>query len=447
MRYTGRRLDGGVRMAGVAMGANGVGLRTMSRFQWLAVAACVWLNVLDGFDVMVMAFTASHVAAEWALSGKQVGVALSAGLFGMAAGSLFLAPLADRFGRRAIILACLWIITVGMAWSGLARSIWELAALRVLTGIGIGGMLASVGVIAAEYSTPAKRTLVMSLYAIGYPIGATVGGIVAVWMIEWMGWRSVFVAGAALSLLTIPLVMRLLPESIDFLLERRPPQALARLNALLARMAMPALAELPPRAQAGEARGGYAQLFAPALRWTSLLIAAAFFLQMFGTYFVLSWTPKLLVNAGMSAEQGITGGVLLNLGGIAGGTVFGWLSTRVGLKPLIVLFLAATSAALALFGLFSAQLAVAFAIAIAIGFALFGSMGGLYALAPAIYDPSVRTTALGWAIGVGRVGAILSPLVVGVLVDARWSAEHLYYLCAVPMALAALTVLRLRRVL
>lgn len=431
-------------MAGVAMVGDGVALRTMSRFQWLAVAACVWLNVLDGFDVMVMSFTAAHVAGEWSLTGKQVGLALSAGLFGMAAGSLFLAPLADRFGRRVIILACLWIITLGMLWSGFSRSIWELVSLRMLTGVGIGGMLASVGVIAAEYSTPAKRTLVMSLYTIGYPIGATVGGIVAVWMIQWLGWRSVFVAGAALSLVTIPLVMRLLPESIDFLLERRPPQALARLNALLTRMSMQALSALPPKAQAATS-GGYAQLFAPGLRWTSVLIAAAFFLQMFGTYFVLSWTPKLLVNAGMSAEQGITGGVLLNLGGVAGGAVFGWLSTRLGLRPLIVLFLFATSAALALFGLFSAELAVAFAIAIAIGFTLFGSMGGLYALAPAIYDASVRTTALGWAIGVGRIGAILSPLVVGVLVDAQWSAEHLYYLCAVPMGLAALTVLRLRQ--
>jgi MFS family permease len=211
-------------------------------------------------------------------------------------------------------------------------------------------------------------------------------------------------------------------------------------------MSMAPLAALPPMADAAASPSGYVQLFAPSLRMTSLLIAAAFFLQMFGTYFVLSWTPKLLVDAGMSAAQGITGGVLLNLGGIAGGAVFGWLSTRIALKPLIVLFLSGTAGALALFGLYSSDLAIAFAIAIAIGFALFGSMGGLYALAPAIYDASVRTTALGWAISVGRLGAILSPLVVGVLVDAAWSAEHLYYLCAVPMALAAFTVLRLRRV-
>lgn len=433
-------------MAGVAMGGSGLQLRSMSRFQWLAIAACVWLNVLDGFDVMVMAFTASHVAAEWSLSGTRVGVALSAGLFGMAAGSLFLAPLADRLGRRTVILASLWIITFGMFASAFAGGIWQLAALRALTGIGIGGMLASVGVIAAEYSTADRRTLAMSLYAIGYPIGATAGGIVAVWLIQWLGWRSVFTGGAVLSLLTIPLIMRLLPESIDFLLERRPPGALARLNAVLAKVGMAPLAELPPPRAAAE-RGGYAQLFAPALLASTLLVAAAFFLQMFGTYFVLSWTPKLLVNAGMSAAQGITGGVLLNLGGIAGGTVFGWLSTRVGLKPLIVLFLLGTSVALALFGFYSSELAIAFTIAIAIGFALFGSMGGLYALAPAIYDANVRTTALGWAIGVGRVGAILSPLVVGVLVDAQWSAAHLYYLCAVPMALAAVAVLLLRRAL
>ncbi|MCD9028711.1 MFS transporter [Luteimonas sp. BDR2-5] len=418
----------------------------MSRFQWTAIAICVLLNVLDGFDVMVMAFTASHVADEWGLSGSEIGLTLSAGLFGMAGGSLFLAPLADRYGRRAIILASMAIITAGMFASAFAQNVGQLAALRVVTGLGIGGMLASVGVIAAEYSSDRYRSLSLALYSIGYPIGATIGGILAVWLIQWWGWRSVFAGGALASLLVVPLVLRYLPESLDFLVTRRPAGALPRLNRLLARMHLPQRDALPdPVLVAAGARTGYAKLFSPALLRTTVLIALAFFMLMFGTYFVLSWTPKLLVDAGMSSGQGITGGVLLNLGGIAGGGLFGWLTTRFPLRALIAIFLAGTASALALFGYVSSDLAPAFAAAVLIGFALFGSMAGLYALAPIVYDASVRTTGLGWAIGVGRIGAILAPAIVGVLVDAGWRTGSLYYLFSVPLLVAAVAVLAMRR--
>lgn len=423
------------------------GLATMSRFQWTAIAICIWLNVLDGFDVMVMAFTASHVAAEWALSGTGIGLALSAGLVGMAVGSLFLAPSADRFGRRPAILFCLVVLTVGMLFSALAANLHQLLAMRFVTGIGIGGMLASAGVIAAEYSTPRYRTLVLSLFTIGYPIGATVGGIMAVGLIEWQGWRSVFVVGAGLSLATIPLVLYALPESMDFLVSRRPAGALDRLNALRRRMRLPVVAALPTPAgdSAGGGGGGYARLFAPDLLGVTLLISAAFFLLMFGFYFVLSWTPKLLVDAGMSAAQGITGGVLLNLGGVVGGIAFGGLSTRFGLRPLTTVFLLGTAAGLASFGYAGTHLTIAFVVAGLIGFALIGSMSGLYALAPAVYAASVRATGLGCAIGIGRIGGIVSPVTVGVLVDMGWAPGRLYYLFVLPLALAALAVFLIRR--
>jgi MFS family permease len=334
-----------------------------------------------------------------------------------------------------------------MAASAFAQSVTQLAALRVFTGLGIGGMLASVGVIAAEYSSERYRSFSLAMYSIGYPIGATIGGVLAVWLIDAWGWRSVFIGGALASLAAIPVVLRYLPESLDFLVTRRPRDALPRLNALLSRMRLPWREALPEPAQVvAGGRGGYARLFSPALLRTTLLIALAFFMLMFGTYFVLSWTPKLLVDAGMSAEQGITGGVLLNLGGIVGGGLFGWLTTRLRLRPLIAMFLVATSVALALFGYVSGTLALAFAVAVMIGFALFGSMAGLYALAPTVYDASVRTTGLGWAIGIGRIGAIIAPAIVGVLIDAGWHTSHLYYVFALPLLAAAGAVLLIRTI-
>ncbi|MFT4249719.1 MAG: MFS transporter [Pseudomonas sp.] len=433
-------------MSQATAAASSVVLERMSRFQWLAIAICVLLNMLDGFDVMVMAFTAPHVSADWLLSGKALGLMLSAGLVGMALGSLLLAPLADRIGRRAVILWCLAILTVGMALSALARDAWQLGLLRVFTGIGIGGMLASVGVIAAEYADTKWRSTAVALQATGYPIGATLGGLLAAFVLEHWSWHAVFLLGAVASLLCVPLVLAWLPESLDFLVTRRPPGALARLNALLTRMRMAPLAELPPApARASADRQGYAALFIGELRRPALLIALAFFLHMFAFYFVLSWTPKLLVAAGVSAQQGITGGVLLNLGGIVGGSLFGWLASRLPLTRLTAASLLLAGLGMVLFAGFNTRLGVAFPVAFAIGAALFGAMAGLYAAAPAVFAPQVRTTGLGWAIGIGRLGAILSPLTVGLLVDRGWSPATLYAVCAVPLLLATAVCLSLRR--
>lgn len=414
----------------------------MTPFQWQAVAVCTMLIMIDGFDVLVMAFTASSVSAEWALSGKQLGLLFSAGLFGMAGGSLFLAPVADRIGRQRITLLCLLIVTAGMLASAAAQTHWQLALLRGMTGIGIGGMLASVGVIAAEYASARWRSSCVALQATGYPIGATLGGLAAAWLLTHYGWRSVFVFGGVISALMIPVVLWRLPESVDFLIACRPKGALAKLNRLLARMAQPQLAQLPAAAQASAIKGNtVAALFRGALAAKTVMIWAGFFLLMFSFYFSLSWTPKLLVAAGLSAQQGVTGGVLLNLGGIVGGSLFGALALRLRLAWLTTASLVVAAVFTAAFALTSASLGLAFGVAFFLGLFLFASMAGLYGLVPATYPPAVRVTGMGWAIGIGRAGAILSPMTAGVLLDGGWQPLALYYLFALPLAGAALLVL------
>lgn len=418
----------------------------MSRFQWSAIAICITLIMLDGFDVLVMAFTAASVSAEWKLTGAQLGVLFSAGLFGMAAGSLFLAPLADRFGRQPIILLCLVIITLGMALSAIAQDSYQMAATRAFTGIGIGGMLASVGVITAEYASNRWRSTAVALQATGYPIGATIGGSIAAVLLQNYGWRSVFVFGALATAAMIPLVIWRLPESVDFLASRRPPGALDKLNALLRRMGRPTLDALPPAPSAAQrASNSIAGLFAPELGRSTLLLWGAFFLLMFGFYFALSWTPKLLVSAGLSAQQGITGGVLLNIGGIVGGSLFGLLASRFELGRLTAAGLTLTAVAMAAFGAVTGQLNASFTVAFFIGAFIFAGMAGLYAFAPAIYPAGVRTTGMGWAIGIGRIGAILAPLIAGMLLDGGWQPGQLYYVFALPLLAAMVCVLALRR--
>ncbi|MDD2062814.1 MFS transporter [Pseudomonas sp. 25571] len=417
----------------------------MGRFQCLAIGICIVLNMIDGFDVLVMAFTAASVSAEWGLSGAQVGLLLSAGLFGMAAGSLFIAPWADRFGRRPLILFCLALSGVGMLLSALSQSPLQLALLRGLTGLGIGGILASSNVIASEYASKRWRGLAVSLQSTGYALGATLGGLLAVWLLGHWGWRSVFLFGGIVTVLVIPLVLLWLPESLDFLLARRPRNALARVNRLAAKLGQPALSALPaPQLMVPGAATGFRQLLTPDMRRTTLVIWLLFFLVMFGFYFVMSWTPKLLVAAGLSAQQGITGGVLLSVGGILGAALIGGLSSRWPLSRVLSMFMLISAGLLVLFVASGSSVSAALALGLLIGLFSNGCVAGLYALSPVVYDASVRATGVGWGIGIGRIGAILSPTVAGVLLDGGWQPLHLYGVFAIVFVLAAGCLLLLR---
>lgn len=420
---------------------------SMSRFQYQAILICLVINMLDGFDVLAMAFTAASVAQEWQLDGKVVGLLLSSGLFGMAAGSLLLAPLADRWGRRPLIIVCLTIISVGMLLSALSQNATQLALLRALTGLGIGGILASLTVIVSEFTAKPKRSMAITWLQSGYPIGAVVGGIIASLLISQSGWRSVFVFGGLASLIMIPVVVWRLPESLEFLLSKRPSNALNKVNNILIAMGREPLVQLPPEPPHNQALNPRVSgLFQANLKHNTLIAWSAYFMVMFSFYFVLSWTPKLVVAAGLSAQSGISAGVLINLGGILGGLCLGWASSRLLISKLISGYMLVTAILMVAFGYLSSSLMVSILLGILIGFFLFGSMIGLYALVPSFYPVVIRTTGMGWAIGVGRFGAILSPLLAGVLLDGQWSVFWLYLLFSLPMVLSAIVLIRIKTI-
>lgn len=415
----------------------------MTRFRWGVVAVCVLLNMIDGFDVLVMAFTAASVTAEWGLTGAQTGLLLSAGLVGMALGSLLVAPWADRIGRRPVILGCLVVASAAMLLSSAAQGPLQLGLLRVVTGVGIGGILASSNVIASEYADRRWRGFAVSLNSTGYALGATLGGVVAAVLIGGQGWRAVFLFGGAVTLLAVPLVFWRLPESLDFLLSRRPAGALDRVNALAARMGLPVQDRLPDATGApGGVGAGFRALLSPALRRTTLVLWAVFFGVMAGFYFVTSWTPTLLVEAGLTPGQGIAGGTLLNVGGIFGAALLGLLATRFALRSVLIGYLVVTAALLAVFIASTSSLAVALALGALIGLFVNGCVAGIYALTPGVYDAGVRTTGVGTALGIGRAGAILAPALAGIVLDAGATPQNLYLVVgAVFVAVAAVLTL------
>ncbi|KMO10652.1 MFS transporter, partial [Methylobacterium platani] len=228
----------------------------MTPFQVAAVAVCVLICALDGFDVLVVAFTAASIAKDFALKPTDLGLLFSAGLAGMGLGALLIAPLSDRFGRRTTLLLCLAILCTGMLAAAAAGTLTELALVRLFTGLGIGGGLATVNIVVAEYATDRWRNLSISLMSLGYPLGATLGGAFSVYLIAAYGWRSVYVFGGLVALALVPAVLAFLPESLDYLIARRPAGALPKVNRVLARLGRPALAALPAplraEAEAGE---------------------------------------------------------------------------------------------------------------------------------------------------------------------------------------------------
>lgn len=391
--------------------------RAMSRLQVLAVAISVALNALDGFDVLAITFAAPGIARDWGIGPAELGVALSSGLVGMALGSLLIAPFGDRHGRRPLILLCLALMAGGMALTATATGLISLCFWRVITGLGIGGMVATINAVAAEFANERRRDFSVAVMTIGYPIGGLLGGFAVADLVEPYGWQSVFIVGAIATAAFLPIVWFMLPESLEFLARVGTPEAHAKIDALLARMGHPQLGDkhAPPP---DKARGGsFGELLGSRFRKLSLMLVAAYFLHIVTFYFFSGWLPKLMSDLGFSTPDAIRTSAMMSLGGVIGGSALGWAAPRLGLVRLVITAMIGTTVTFFVFGLFS-DLASLQAISFIAGACVFGGIVGLYALLARAFPPELRITGTGLAIGIGRAGAIVGPLVGGFLIAA-----------------------------
>ena len=414
--------------------------RQMSLAQWEVVLLCTAINMLDGYDVLVMSFAAASVAAEWQLDSAQLGLLLSAGLIGMAIGAIALGSLADTLGRKQLVHICLTTVTIGMILSAFAQSQLQLLALRFVTGIGIGGMLATLTALVSEYSNDKRRGICMGLLQSGYPLGALLGGIIAAQIIQFADWRSLFLFGGALSAILLPLIVIRLPESLDFISRSGDSGADGVKTRLLLRFDLSepqtSMAEdLNPGA------GSWRRCFAPPeVRTNTLLLWSCYLALMFSFYYVVSWTPKLLVDAGLSTAQGISAGAILQAGGLIGALVIGLLGSRYEVNKLASLFFMASVVMILTYGWAEAELTTLMILSAMMGFFLIGAMIGLYTIGPALYDSKSRVTGVGLAIGVGRLGAIVAPFAGGLMLEADLEVSLIYAVFAAPLVLAAFAV-------
>src|SRR5215469_16186596 len=411
--------------------------------QWLAVLVTVGLNALDGFDVLSISFASPGIARDWGIDKATLGWVLSMELFGMAAGSLLLGGVADTVGRRRTILGCLIAMAVGMFGAGHARGVADLLPWRLLTGLGIGGTLAAINAAAAELSNRRWRSFAMALMVTGYPLGGVVGGLIVQQLLASASWRAVFTAGAWATAAFVPIVWLLVPESVAFLDRRRAPGALERINTILARFGHApanALSEARPQSE----RSSIADLLRPELLTTTVLVTFAYFAHITSFYFILKWVPKIVVDMGFAPQA--AAGVLTwaNVGGATGGAIFGLIATRTGVKPLTLVTLLGGAVMIAWFGRGAADLAGLKTTLAITGLFTNSAIAGLYMLFAQVFPTQLRATGTGFAIGVGRGGAALAPVVAGYLFNAGFALQTVAVIMATGSVIAAAALLALR---
>jgi benzoate transport len=414
----------------------------MSAYQVVAVCICIFLYALDGFDVLSISFAAPGIAAQWGIERAALGVVLSMELFGMALGSIFIGRYADSFGRKPTTLACLVVMAIGMGLAAMAQSITELSIYRFTTGVGIGGMLAITTAMVAEYSNAKNRYLCITLMGAGYPLGAVLGGSVASVLLQTHDWRAVFLFGAIVTGLMIPVSWLCLPESIAFLNRRRPEAALQKINKTLEKMKISPLAQLPPLTQA-KVETGFAALFSSRYIRVTLLLALAYFFHIMTFYFILKWIPKIVVDMGFSPSS--AGGVLVwaNVGGVAGSVLLGMLTWRLPVRVLVIASMIIGSGLVWLFGSGQSDLQQLSLVAAAAGFFITSAVVGMYSLFANYFPAEIRAGGTGFVIGLGRGGAALGPIIAGVLFQMGLGLEFVAICMAVGSIVAALAIVGL----
>jgi AAHS family 4-hydroxybenzoate transporter-like MFS transporter len=420
----------------------------ISRQQILVVGLCMFFNMLDGFDIIAMAVVAGDVSREMMLPPDKVGWIFSFALAGMVAGAMLLAPISDIVGRRKVIVVSIIVVGVSILLTANATSLTEFIALRFISGLGAGVMLASQATLAAEYSPEKYRSLSVTFVTSGYAMGAMLTSVAAGLILPDYGWRGMFWFGGATTLVMGMVAWLLIPESLKYMLERRPRDALRRINKILIKLNREPLLQMPvlePRQQK-QSLGMVqvmSQLLAKEHRKITLTLWTTFFLAFSALYFLLSWIPMLIEDSGFSAADARDAFFLFNLGGVIGVWILGILSTRWKLTNIVFTLMFSASVFMVVFAAIPGDIDFLLTLIFIIGLLQQGGFTGLYAAAAKAYPTSMRSTGIGWSIGLGRFGAVAGPAVAGYLIAGGLDMAANFYIFAVPLAASAIIAYRL----
>jgi MFS transporter, AAHS family, 4-hydroxybenzoate transporter len=409
-------------------------------------ALCLLCLIMDGFDVQALGYVAPEIVREWKVSNAALGPVFGASNFGVLVGSLVFSMLADKVGRRPILVGATLFFGVMTIVAARAASVGELLAFRFVAGIGLGCIIPNATALVGEYSPRRLRgPLMMIIGGVGFTGGAAIGGFISAFLIPRFGWRSVLYFGGAVPLLIALAMLLWLPESLQFLVVRRKARAsiVKWLRRIDATVPSGPDVEFVVREESREGVPAV-HLFREGRSAVTILLWVANFMNLLNLYFLASWLPTVVRDAGHSVSTAVLAGTILQVGGTIGTVGLAWLIGRLGFIPVLTASFGLASVTIALIGQPVFSIAVVFVLVFIAGWCVVGGQPGINALAATFYPTYLRSTGVGWGLGVGRAGAIVGPVVGGEFMRRRWSTRDIFLAAAVPAVISTLALLGLR---
>jgi len=413
----------------------------MHRSQWFIVLICLGLLALDGYDVLSISFAAPGMTEEWGLSKAALGVILPLELLGMAFGSIGLGSLSDNKGRKPLTLIALFLVTIGMFIAAIAPNAYILGAARILTGIGVGGILATATTTAAEFCNDKNRSLAVILVAGGYSLGIYLGATFLAPLLKQFDWRITFHLGAIVSAIFIPIVYFFVPETISYLNRKRPVGALEKVQGILKKLGHAPIADLGQVPKNTAEKISPITLFKPHIALTTIILMLAYFGNIGTYYYFVKWLPTIVSDLGYSKSEATTVLGIISLGGVFGSIGVGLMARAVAIKPLMIITLLASAAGVALFPYFTGSLVTMKVVGFATGVAIFGAISGFFGLFVASYPANLLSSGSGFVLGVGRGGAVLGPFIPGLLFTAGLDLKLVAFIMAAGSLIAGFIII------